>query len=66
MFAFEPTIHNKTDIIAFTAQGIEANLTTAGPVFRLPLARALTQEANPRVKSYAVCTHPSTLGARWF
>ena len=43
VFAFEPTIRNKTDIIAFTAPGIEANLTTAGPDFRLPLARALTQ-----------------------
>ena len=62
VFAFEPTIRKKTDIIAFTAQGIEANLTTAGRGFRLPLAHALTQETNPR----AVCTNPGTLSARWF
>jgi len=49
VFVFEPSIRNKTDIIAFTAQGITANLTAAGAVFRLPLARALSQEANPRV-----------------
>ena len=49
VFVFESSIRNKTDIIAFTEQGIEANLTAAGAGFRLPLARALSQEGNPRV-----------------
>jgi len=49
VFVFEPSIRNKTDIIAFTAQGITENLTATGAVFRLPLACALSQEGNPRV-----------------
>jgi len=61
VFAFEPTIRNKTDIIAFTAQGIEANLTTAGAGFRLPLARALAQVANPRVNIMQCAPIPAHL-----
>jgi len=61
VFAFEPNIRNKTDIIAFTAQGIEANLTTVGPGFRLPLACALTQVANPRVNIMQCAPIPAHL-----
>jgi len=61
VFAFEPTIRNKTDIIAFTAPGIEANFTTTGHGFRLPLARALTQETNPRVNIMQCAPIPAHL-----